>query len=122
MNMRNKLVLCAGLLAVASGAYVLLGLRSPGGRYAEFSSPDGLLRVVVTRDPSWGGVAPGQGGDAPGVAELVDEAGRVLQRATLTSVNQVQDVAWNEAEVSFTPFIRWALPARAECTDAADGR
>jgi hypothetical protein len=115
-------VLCAGLLAAACGGYVLLGLRSPGGRYAEFSSPDGLLRVVVTREPSWGGVAPGQGGDAPGVAELVDETGRVLQRAPLTSVNQVQDVTWDGAEVRFMPFVRWALPARAYSADETDGR
>jgi hypothetical protein len=117
MNTRSKLLLGAILLAVAGGGYMLRGLRSPGGRYAEFSSPDGLLRVVVTREASWGGVAPGQGGDAPGVAELVDETGRVLQRAALSSVNQVQDVTWDGAEVRFTPFIHWALPPRSYSVD-----
>jgi hypothetical protein len=81
-----------------------------------------LLLGASVRDPTWGGVAPGQGGDGPGVAELVDETGRVFQRAALTSVNQVQDVTWDGAEVSFTPFIRWALPPRVYSADETDGR
>jgi len=108
---KNLVLVCAAALVLAASAYVLLAMRTPAGRYAEYTSPDGALRVVVTREASWGGVAPGQGGDAPGVVVLLNGAGTELRRANLESVNQVQSVSWGDASVRVTPFITWELPA-----------
>jgi hypothetical protein len=108
---KNLALICTAVFALAGSAYVLLAMRTPAGLYAEYTSPDGALRVVVTREASWGGVAPGQGGDAPGVVVLLNEAGTELRRANLESVNQVQNVSWGDASVRVTPFITWELPA-----------
>jgi hypothetical protein len=109
----TKLIAGASALALAAAVYAAALLRSPEGRYAEYASPDGALRVVVTRAATWGAVAPGQSGDAPGFAVLVDGKGRELARAELDSVNHVQDVHWDETSVRLTPWITWATPARA---------
>lgn len=102
------------LFVVALAVYVLgysdLGLSQ--GMVHE--DPSHRYRVVVLRRFWWGMIpmGPGQCSDAPGVARLVDQEGKILQEVELPMVQMGYDVEWTGRTVRVGGILaHWTLPA-----------
>ncbi len=97
----------------AGAALLLAVLWACGGEpseYRRFESADGRFAVVVLREGGAGASAPGQSGDAPGVVQLVDAEGTVLQEAPVEMVQLVDTVNWREDRVEVKLVADWPLP------------
>lgn len=96
-------------LAVAMAlAVVWLRREEP---YVQFRSPDGRFTLIVYRRPRLFGMSPGQAGDVPGRAVLVDQHGKVLQEAPVEMVQLVEVREWRSRAVEVRPFNEdWPLP------------
>jgi hypothetical protein len=105
---RRALIGALVLVALVAAIVVVMSRREE--RYVEFASPDGRFKIVVNRRPSLFGVAPGQSGDAPGRALLVDRSGHVLREEPLEMVQLVETPQWRTGAVEVRPFGEWSLP------------
>jgi hypothetical protein len=107
---RARYVGAAALLA-ALAITGWLYLSQPGLHlYRTFESPDGNYRVEVWRQPQ-PFTMPGQSGDAPGVARLIDAAGNVLAEVALEMVQLVDQVDWSDGHAYITLIADWDLSA-----------
>ncbi len=84
-----------------------------GSEYRHFDSPDGRYRIVVTALPQLFAL-PGSAGDAPGIVRLQSGDGRVLERAPVEMVQNIQQIDWGERQVHIKLFADWPLPARSD--------
>ena len=109
---RHSTALLLVVLSVGAVAFWLTASMpaADSAPYAEFQRADGQYRIVVTRKRSWHAVMPGQAGDSPGTATLIDRNGRVLQRADLAMVQLVEQVDWQPNKVSIKLVGEWPLP------------
>jgi hypothetical protein len=94
-------------LILAIGA-VLAGCKLEP--YRAFERPDGLYRVEVWRQPQIFAM-PGQSGDAPGLARLVDAAGMTLAEIPVEMVELVEDVDWSSGHAYIKLVVDWDLAA-----------
>lgn len=76
------------------------------------TSPGAHYRVIVLKR-RWRAKIPtgiGQGSDAPGIARLVDEHGRLIREETLGMVQEGYDIDWKKDSVRVGDHRPWALP------------
>jgi hypothetical protein len=100
----------AMLLAFALAA-AWLWLSKPGLHLDRtFESPDGHYRVEVRRHPQ-PFMMPGQSGDAPGVARVVDASGNMLAEVPVEIVQLVEDVDWSNGHARIKLTADWDLAA-----------
>jgi hypothetical protein len=77
--------------------------------YRIFLSPDGRYRVEVWRFPQ-DFAMPGQAGDAPGAARLVEiTTGKLLAEAPLDMVQLAGEVHWSNGHASIKLIVDWVL-------------
>jgi hypothetical protein len=101
------------LTAFALAAAGWLYLSKPGlGLYRTFDSLDGHHRVEIWREPQ-PFMMPGQSGDAPGVARLVDDAGYLLAEVPVEMVQLVDQVDWSDGHAYIRLIVDWDLSAFA---------
>jgi hypothetical protein len=89
-------------------------LHSAGDRlqpYRTFVSPDARYRVEALRQPM-AFAMPGQSGDAPGLARLVDGAtGEVLAEVLVEMAQLVDEVDWSVGHAAIKLIVDWDLSA-----------
>ena len=94
------------LLILAIGAVLAACTLEP---YRTFERPDGLYRVEVWRQPQIF-VMPGQSGDVPGIARLVNAAGMMFAEVPVEMVQLVEDVDWSDGHAYIKLVVDWDLP------------
>ena len=77
--------------------------------YRSFDQPDGSYTVVVLRNPMLLAL-PGQSGDAPGMVQLIDRDGAILNQVPVEMVQLVDQVTWSDTTVSIRLIADWTLP------------
>jgi hypothetical protein len=101
------------LVALGFAAAGWLHLGKPGLElYRTFESPEGHYHVEVWRQPQ-PFMMPGQSGDAPGVARLVDASGDVLAEVPVEMVQLVDQVDWSDGHAYITLIADWDLSTLA---------
>lgn len=111
MRSRGKRVAAIVVLLAAAIIVAAIWYREshmPLEAYRTFDSPDGQYRVEIWRQPQ-GSMMPGQSGDAPGVARLVDRSGKTLGEAPLEMVQLADAVDWSGGHASIKLVVDWDL-------------
>ena len=99
-------VLVAAMLACAAGGLPAVGAEPE--LYRVFVRPDGAYRVVVLRRPQ-AFAMPGQAGDAPGIVQLFDRDGHLLNQADINMVQMVEAVDWSDHRARIKRLVDWPL-------------
>lgn len=77
--------------------------------YRVFVRPDGAYRVVVLRRPQPTAM-PGQASDAPGLVQLLNRQGQVMNQTDVEMVQLVEAVDWSDDGVHIKLVVDWSLP------------
>lgn len=99
-------------ITALSIAFFLVSLAACGedSEYRRFDSPDGNFHVLVIHQGTLGALLPGQSGDAPGIVQLIDKQGRVLEQTPVEMVQLVDNVRWHDERVDIRLIAVWNLP------------
>ncbi len=107
--------LFAALLFAVFVFFVLLayfGAFSMSEEHLTFTRPDGKYRVVVSKKTPFLNLKSTIGGssDTPGLVQLYDQHGKLLQETKVDLVQQVENVEWLPKSVYIKLVAEWSLP------------